>query len=164
MNFGKAIEAMTQGEAVYRDGWNGKGMFVVRQIPANIGKDVIPTMQSLPQKAKDIIMERENPHIAYTNQMLIILPDGTANSWLPSSSDVFANDWQVVGKEETFLTRLKQEEGDLYARKEKLGDFIDSEKFNDVSEKQKGLLKKQYDLMCEYGKVLSQRITDLEES
>lgn len=43
-----------------------------------------------------ILMSRENPHIDYTNQMLIINTDGRADSWVPSSSDVFAEDWEVV--------------------------------------------------------------------
>lgn len=58
--------------------------------------DIIPNMQSLPQSAKDIIMARAEPHIAYTNQMLIVHPDGRADSWVPSSSDVFAEDWELV--------------------------------------------------------------------
>ena len=33
---------------------------------------------------------------ANTNQMLIINPDGRADSWVPSSSDVFAEDWELV--------------------------------------------------------------------
>lgn len=70
--------------------------FVVKQIPAHITKDVIPNMQSLPQIAKDILMARSDAHIDYTNQMLIINPDGRADSWVPSSSDVFAEDWELV--------------------------------------------------------------------
>ena len=53
-------------------------------------------MQSLPQSAKNILMSRENPHIDYTNQMLIIHPDGRADSWVPSSSDVFTEDLEVI--------------------------------------------------------------------
>ena len=41
-------------------------------------------------------MSREDPHIDDTNQMLIINSDGRADSWVPSSSDVFAEDWEVV--------------------------------------------------------------------
>lgn len=41
-------------------------------------------------------MKRENPHIDYNNQMLIINPDGRADSWVPSSSDIFAEDWEVL--------------------------------------------------------------------
>ena len=96
VNFGGAIELLKTGLAVRRKGWNGKGLFIVKQVPAHITADIIPNMQSLPQSAKSILMSRENPHIDYTNQMLIINPDGRADSWVPSSSDVFAEDWEVV--------------------------------------------------------------------
>lgn len=96
MTFGKAIEVLKLGKAIRRTGWNGKRMFVVKQVPSRIGADIIPNMQSLPQSAKNILMSRENPHIDYTNQMLIINSDGRADSWVPSSSDVFAEDWEVV--------------------------------------------------------------------
>ena len=95
MNFGQAIEALKEGKMVSRSGWNGKGMFVVKQIPAVIGTDIIPKMQSLPQSVKDRLMER-NQSIAYTNQMLIVNADGKADSWVPSSSDVFAEDWDIT--------------------------------------------------------------------
>jgi hypothetical protein len=94
MNFGQVIEALKNGQLVYREGWNGKGMFVVKQIPAVIGTDIIPKMQSLPQSAKDVLMEKNQP-ISYTNQMLIVNADGRADSWVPSSSDCFADDWEV---------------------------------------------------------------------
>lgn len=96
MNFGQVIEALKEGKAVQRAGWNGKGLFVIKQVPAVIGADIIPNMQSLPQAVKDILMSREVPEIKYTNQMLIVNLDGRADSWVPSSSDIFANDWEVV--------------------------------------------------------------------
>ena len=96
VNFGGAIDLLKAGFAVRRKGWNGKGLFVVKQIPAHITGDIIPNMQSLPQIAKDILMNRENPHIDYTNQMLIINQDGRADSWVPSVSDVFAEDWEIA--------------------------------------------------------------------
>jgi hypothetical protein len=95
-DFGTAIKFLKAGGAIRRSGWNGKGLFVVKQVPSHIEGDIIPNMQSLPQSAKNILMNRENPHIGYTNQMLIINPDGRADSWVPSSSDVFAEDWEVV--------------------------------------------------------------------
>nr|UWI40314.1 MAG: Protein of unknown function (DUF2829) [Bacteriophage sp.] len=100
MDFGEVIDVLKSGLAVRRKGWNGKGMFVVKQIPSHIEGGIIPTMQSLPQSAKDILLSRENAHIDYTNQMLIINPDGRADSWIPSSSDVFAEDWEIVQTEE----------------------------------------------------------------
>lgn len=96
INFGGATQALKIGLAVRRKGWNGKGLFVVKQVPSHITGDIIPNMQSLPQSAKNILMKRENPHIDYTNQMLIINPDGRADSWVPSPSDIFANDWEVI--------------------------------------------------------------------
>lgn len=96
INFGGAIELLKAGLAVRRKGWNGKGLFIVKQVPSHIEGDVIPKMQSLPQSAKDILMNRENPHIDYINQMLIINQDGRADSWVSSSSDVFAEDWELI--------------------------------------------------------------------
>lgn len=95
-DFGTAIKFLEAGGAIRRSGWNGKGLFVVKQVPSHIDGEIIPDMQSLPQSAKEILMSRDNPQINYTNQMLIINPDGRADSWVPSSSDVFAKDWEVV--------------------------------------------------------------------
>ena len=96
MSFGGAINCLKAGLAVRRAGWNGKEMFVVKQIPCTIEANIIPGMQSLPQFAKDIIMKREDPHIEYTNQLLLIQKSGRADSWTASSSDIFADDWEVV--------------------------------------------------------------------
>jgi hypothetical protein len=94
-NFGQAIEALKQGKLVSRLGWNGKGMFVVKQIPAVISTDIIAKMQSLPQSAKDILINRDQA-ISYDNQMLIVNSLGKADSWVPSSSDCFAEDWLIL--------------------------------------------------------------------
>lgn len=95
-DFGTAIKFLRAGGAIRRAGWNGKGKFVIKQVPAHIISETIPNMQSLPQIAKDILMNRQKPCLKYTNQMLIIHPDGRAYSWVPSSSDVFAEDWELV--------------------------------------------------------------------
>ena len=95
LSFSSALWALKNGLPICRQGWNGKGMFVVRQIPAHITADIIPNMQSLPQSAKDILMSRKDPHIDYTCQMLIIRQDGRADSWVPSAADVMADDWMI---------------------------------------------------------------------
>ena len=94
-NFGKAVEALKEGKLVYREGWHRTGMFIMKQIPAEIGLDIIPKMQSVQQSAKDILINRGTT-LKYENQMLIIKEDGTADSWVPSSSDVFAEDWIII--------------------------------------------------------------------
>lgn len=94
-NFGEALEALKQGKLVQREGWNGKGMFIVKQVPAVIGTEIIPKMQSLPQAAKDVLINRDQA-ISYENQMLIVNSSGRADSWVPSSSDCFAEDWIIL--------------------------------------------------------------------
>ena len=95
-DFGTAIKLLKAGGAVCRADWRKDEKFVIKQVPAQITGDVIPKMQSLPQIAKDILMSRKEPHIDYTNQMLIIYSDGHADSWLPSAEDIFARDWMLV--------------------------------------------------------------------
>lgn len=94
-DFGTAIGYLKEGHLVCRKGWNGKGMFVVKQVPAHITGEIIPKMQSLPEDAKAVLMGRETPQINYTSQCLLVQPDGRADSWVPSISDVFAEDWQL---------------------------------------------------------------------
>lgn len=97
MDFGEAIKALKEGRAIQREGWNGKGMFVVKQIPCKLEGLIIDKIQSLPDSAKELIKEQAGvPTLSYTNQMLIINPDGRADSWVPSSSDVFAEDWKIL--------------------------------------------------------------------
>jgi len=80
MNFGQAIEALKEGKLVAREGWNGRGLFVMKQIPAEIGLEIIPKMQSVQESAKQILVSRGTT-LKYENQMLIIKPNGTADSW-----------------------------------------------------------------------------------
>lgn len=96
MSFGIAIGALKFGLAIRRKGWNGKGLFAIKQVPAHIGSDVIPKMQSLPQSAKDLILSGKG-FIDYTSQCLIYNENtGQADSWVPSISDMFAEDWEIV--------------------------------------------------------------------
>lgn len=96
LNFGQAIEYLKAGLAIRREGWNGKGLFVIKQVPAHIESDIIPKMQSLPQSAKDLILKGKG-FIDYTSQCLIYNETtGRADSWVPSISDVFAEDWEIV--------------------------------------------------------------------
>lgn len=94
-DFGTALKFLTAGGAISRAVWRSE-KFVVKQVPSIITADIIPKMQSSPQVAKDILMSRKNPHIGYTNQMLIIHPDGQADSWQPTPEDIFAVDWKLV--------------------------------------------------------------------
>ena len=96
ISFGSAIALLKSGFAIRRSGWNGKNLFVIKQVPAHIESDVIPNMQSLPQSAKDLILNGKG-FINYTSQCLIYNGNtGRADSWVPSISDIFADDWELV--------------------------------------------------------------------
>jgi len=48
VSFGVAVFALEQGRRVQREGWNGSGLFIFKQVPAEIDMTIIPKMQSLP--------------------------------------------------------------------------------------------------------------------
>ena len=95
LNFGQAIEALKQGKRVAREGWNGKGLFVFMQVPSEIGFDIIPKMQSLPEFVK-LEFGKRGGAISYQNQLAIVYPNNQINGWSPSSSDALAEDWVIL--------------------------------------------------------------------
>lgn len=96
LSFAVAITLLERGFVIRRQGWNGKDIVVFKQVLAQINGAIIPKMQSLPYRAKELIMSGE-AHIDYTSQCLIYnRKTGRADSWVPSISDVFAKDWELV--------------------------------------------------------------------
>jgi Protein of unknown function (DUF2829) len=99
--FGEAIAALHEGKRVAREGWNGKGLFIFRQVPAIIDSTIVPKMQSLPQAVKDEFEKRfmlnpTNTQIVYKNQLAMVYPDNTIYGWVASPSDVLENDWCIL--------------------------------------------------------------------
>ena len=45
MNFGQVIELLKEGRCIQRNGWNGKGLFVFKQVPSAIDNSIIDRMQ-----------------------------------------------------------------------------------------------------------------------
>lgn len=95
LTFGLAIEALKEGKCIRRNNWNGKGMFVSKQVPGEVCISFIHNMQSVPQGAKAQFINK-NLNLQYSNQMVIVKPDNTIDSWVPSASDVFAEDWIIL--------------------------------------------------------------------
>lgn len=96
LSFSQVIPLLESGHVLRRSGWNGKGLIVFKQVPAHITEEIIPKMQSLPEAAKNFIMSGKKI-IDYTSQCLIYNDTtGRADSWIPSISDVFAKDWELV--------------------------------------------------------------------
>lgn len=86
LNFGHALEALKQGLAVAREGWNGKGMFIylvgANNYPAQTGvaKAYFGAEALVPYGA----------YIAMKTAQHNVVP------WLASQTDVLADDWQLV--------------------------------------------------------------------
>lgn len=95
MTFGDALEALNGGRRIAREGWNGKGLFVFKQVPAEIPADVIPKMQSLPESVK-AEFERRGGGIRYANQLALVDPSSLITGWSPSVSDALSKDWFVL--------------------------------------------------------------------
>jgi hypothetical protein len=73
MNFEQALAALKNGEKLSRDGWNGKGMFVMVQTPDEHSKMTKPYF-----------------YITVTGDSETRVP------WVPSVTDLMAEDWTVV--------------------------------------------------------------------
>lgn len=96
MNFGDTIEALKRGRAVRRKGWNGKNLFVFKLEPLHIDPAIVAKMRTIPHLVKNVIAKGDR-HIDYENRCIIYNKNtGQADSWAPSISDMFAEDWEVV--------------------------------------------------------------------
>ena len=73
MNFEQALTKVKNGFKITRAGWNGNGLFVEAQRPDEHSK-------------------MGNPYLYIDATAL----GGTLNPWVPSQTDLFAEDWEVV--------------------------------------------------------------------
>lgn len=88
MNFGEALEALKQGKKVCRNGWNGKGMFLILQNGSEVEGN---------------LMRNEPAKKYYDNQKVRICPhidmkaadDSYVVGWLASQSDMLSEDWEI---------------------------------------------------------------------
>ena len=94
-DIGWAVNEATKGNRIARQGWNGTGMFVFMQVPAEIPIEVIPKMQSLPEPVRVEFMLRSRS-IRYMNQFALVKEDNTIHGWAPSAADALATDWVIL--------------------------------------------------------------------
>ena len=89
MNFEEVLPLLKQGKKALRGGWNGKGMFVVRQkgYPEGI-KCNKQTAEAWNLNEGDLF--KVHPYLQIKNA------DGTHAMWVPSIGDIFAEDWEIV--------------------------------------------------------------------
>jgi hypothetical protein len=102
MNFGQAIQALLEGQRVQRTTWNDEHMFVFRQVPSQIHREIVPKMTSLPQAVKDEFERRFNDPsmqidaIYYDDQLALVNSSNLITGYAPSVPDCMANDWVVM--------------------------------------------------------------------
>lgn len=97
MNFGLALEALKDGKAIARAGWNGKGMFIY----LNHGSHDFPAHQDRPPVIGGVNHSLfENGDTGTVTRMPNInmrAADGsTVTGWLASQTDMLADDWSIV--------------------------------------------------------------------
>tara|TARA_R100000306_G_C4373305_1_gene140902 strand:- start:59 stop:391 length:333 start_codon:yes stop_codon:yes gene_type:complete len=100
--FETAMRALNAGWRVRRSSWPNEKLFIFKQVPAEIPKEVVPRMQSLPQTVKDFFQEtfeNENDQISsiyYEDQLALVSESNLITSYSPSVSDCMAEDWQIL--------------------------------------------------------------------
>lgn len=86
MNFGHALEMLKLGHKVARAGWNGKGMFVY----------LVPEAAYPAQTGAAKATFGEEAFVPYNAYLAIYGVDKKISTWVPSISDVLAEDWSVI--------------------------------------------------------------------
>jgi hypothetical protein len=92
LNFGQAIEALKAGLRVYRDGWDGKGMYLWL-LPAAMVKAEWCREAHLKEVA-----EKNGGQIECLGSIRMMTADKKVlTGWLASQTDILAQDWNVIG-------------------------------------------------------------------
>lgn len=88
-DFGTALTALRAGERVGRQGWNGKGMFLVL-VP---GSDItVSSGRPLGDAAPELVGRT----VAYRPHIDMKTVDNEIVPWVASQSDLLADDWFTV--------------------------------------------------------------------
>ena len=97
-DFGEVIKSLETHQCIaYRKSWDTDGgHFIFSQVPATIPCSVIPKMQSLPARVKQVLLDRGLPSIQYNNQIVMVHPNNDIFGWQPSVSDIKAGDWVIL--------------------------------------------------------------------
>jgi hypothetical protein len=91
-DFGVALVKMSQGYAVRRVGWNGKGMYIFITTPASFSPVFGTTMHAAEKFGDDQICQADLlPCVAMrTADKKILL------GWLASQTDMLTSDWEIA--------------------------------------------------------------------
>lgn len=102
MNFGQALEALKDGKRVARDGWNGKGMWLVLMTPGEpVGDEGVCfavgwSFSRDVRVASRVRFEGEKCELRVLPWISMKTADNCFVPWLASQTDLLAEDWAVV--------------------------------------------------------------------
>jgi hypothetical protein len=87
-DFGEALDALRDGKAVYRTGWNAGGQYIY----------LVPAAEypAVTEVAKAEFGEK----VPYGQYLAIKTVQHNVVPWLASQTDLLAEDWQIVKNEE----------------------------------------------------------------
>ena len=80
VDFGEALKALKAGKKVARKGWNGKGIFVMLQVPGELSKMTRPYLY-----IDTTGLQTNNPDAPKDR-----VP------WLASQTDMLSDDWVIL--------------------------------------------------------------------
>lgn len=92
--YGEALEALKEGKAVSRVGWNGKGMFLFMR-----PEGIVPVamVKTLPEYVKNYYGIKQIQEVVFTGYLCMkTADDSIVNGWLASQTDMLSNDWCIL--------------------------------------------------------------------
>lgn len=104
MDFGEALQALKDGRRVAREGWNGRGMFVVLQ-------KGYPDGIAINGNTAEATGLPEGTVCRFRPYLMMYTVDGDFVPWVASQTDLLAADWSAVdGVGQAELPRSLSEE------------------------------------------------------
>lgn len=94
MNFGEALQAIKDGFKVQREGWNGKGQFVIKAGGYSVELD---KLRSGTHFTKEFLESQGCSSMEIVHHLdLWNAQKQYVSGWVPSQGDLFAEDWQIL--------------------------------------------------------------------
>lgn len=87
--FGEAVRELKSGKKVCRAGWNGKGMWAVMQKGYPYGININ-------QNTAEATGIPEGTLMKFRPYFMLFTAQGDFAHWVPSGSDILAEDWMIV--------------------------------------------------------------------
>ena len=89
MDFSTALSAVKDNNAIRREGWNGKGMYVVLQ-------KGYPEGIAINKNTAEAINKEEGTICKFSPYLMMKTADDCFVPWLASQTDMLAEDWTIV--------------------------------------------------------------------